>query len=131
MQQIRINMKRRNTPTKEAVMNLLTKSTKAMSQDAIKEKIDIDIDRATIYRVLNRFCEDGILHRIVAEDGKQYFAICMKCDGEKSPLHHFHFRCTNCQTIECLPIPVNFSLPSGYHVKSVNCILTGVCNDCS
>lgn len=124
-------MKRRNTPSKEAVLNVLTKTGKAMSQDAIEEKIKIDIDRATIYRVLNRFCEDGIVHKIVAEDGKQYFAVCMKCDENKLTDNHFHFRCTSCQTIECLPMPVHFYLPKGYNVESVNCVLTGVCKDCS
>lgn len=124
-------MKRRNTPTKEAVLALLTTAGKAMSQDAIEKKIDVTIDRATIYRVLNRFCEDGILHKIVAEDGKQYFAVCIKCDEKKLDDHHFHFRCKNCQTIECLAVPVQFSLPAGYNVESVNCVLTGVCKDCS
>ncbi len=124
-------MKRRNTPAKEAVLNLLTNKAKAMSQDSIEKNINIDIDRATIYRVLNRFCEDGILHRIVAEDGKQYFAVCIKCDEKKLTDHHFHFRCTKCETIECLPIEVQFSLEKGYSVESVNCILTGVCKDCN
>ena len=124
-------MKRRNTPTKEAVLSVLTTTTKALSQDAIEQKINIDIDRATVYRVLNRFCEDGIIHKIVAEDGKQYFAICMKCDEKNLADHHFHFRCKGCQTIECLPMAVHFSAPQGYQVENVNCVLTGVCKDCS
>lgn len=124
-------MKRRSTPAKDAVMSVLASARKAMSQDAIERKINIDIDRATIYRVLNRFCEDGILHRVVAEDGKQYFAVCMKCDEKKLADHHFHFRCTACQTIECLPAPVHFSVPEGYKVENINCILTGICKDCA
>ncbi|GAA4271804.1 transcriptional repressor [Aquimarina gracilis] len=124
-------MKRRNTPTKDAVLSVLKSSTKAMSQDAIQDKISIEINRATIYRVLNRFCNDGILHRIVAEDGKQYFALCAKCGEDQKPQHHFHFRCINCETIECLPAPVHFSIETGYQVAHVNCVLTGVCKDCS
>lgn len=124
-------MIRRSTPTKEAVLNVLTDSKKAMSQDAIMKKVSVNIDRATVYRVLNRFCEDGILHRIVAEDGKQYFAVCIKCEEKKLADHHFHFRCTKCETIECLPVAVQFSLEKGYSVESVNCILTGVCKDCA
>ena len=124
-------MKRRNTPTKEAVMSVLTSTTKAMSQDAIEKKISIDIDRATIYRVLNRFCEDGIIHKIVAEDGKQYFAVCMECDERNLADRHFHFRCKSCQTIECLPMAVHFSAPKGYQIENVNCVLTGICMDCS
>lgn len=124
-------MKKRNTPTKDAVLNVLADSKKAMSQEAIMKNVNINIDRATVYRVLNRFCEDGILHRIVAEDGKQYFAVCIKCEEKELAHHHFHFRCTNCETIECLPIEVQFSLENGYSVKSVNCILTGVCKSCA
>lgn len=124
-------MKRRNTPAKEAVLDLLAKTGKAMSQDAIERNIEIEMDRATIYRVLNRFCEDGTLHKIVAEDGKQYFALCVKCDDKDPSLHHFHFRCTNCHTIECLATPVHFSVPCGYHVERVNCVLTGICKECA
>ncbi|KFF00425.1 transcriptional regulator [Chryseobacterium formosense] len=124
-------MIRRSTPTKDAVLNVLADSKKAMSQDAIMKKVSVNIDRATVYRVLNRFCEDGILHRIVAEDGKQYFAVCIKCEEKKLADHHFHFRCTKCETIECLPVAVQFSLEKGYSVESVNCILTGVCKDCA
>jgi len=123
-------MIRRNTPTKEAVLSVLNSSTKAMSQGAIEKKIGVDINRATIYRALNRFCEDGVLHRIVADDGKQYFALCVECDENKKPLHHFHFRCKKCDTIECMPVPVHFLLPNNYQVESVNCVLTGICKDC-
>jgi Fur family ferric uptake transcriptional regulator len=124
-------VKRRNTPSKEAILNLLVGAGKAMSRDAIEQKIDVEIDRATIYRVLNRFCEDGLVHKIVAEDGKQYFALCTKCDEKSFADNHFHFRCTDCQTIECLPEAVHFSVPKGYNVESLNCVLTGICPQCS
>ena len=124
-------MKRRNTAAKEAVLSVLTSRKRAMSQDAIIKQMDIDADRATIYRILNRFCEDEIVHKIVADDGKQYFAVCVKCDETPIPRNHFHFRCTKCETIECLPSIVNFSIPDNYKVESLNCVLIGVCKDCS
>jgi Fur family ferric uptake transcriptional regulator len=125
-------MKRRNTTSKEAVLSILTTTRKAMSQHAIEQQLNVDVDRATIYRVLNRFCDDGVIHKIVADDGKQYFAVCVKCDDRKKvPDNHFHFRCTTCQTIECLPVIVQFSVPKGYQVDLVNCVLTGICKDCS
>ncbi|MGS2727139.1 Fur family transcriptional regulator [Psychroserpens sp. BH13MA-6] len=125
-------MSRRNTPTKDAVMHLLLNSKKALSQDAIEKQLDIAINRATIYRILNRFCEDEIVHKIVAEDGKQYFAICKKCEHPQEGMsHHFHFRCLSCDTVECLQIPVEYSVPNGYEVQNANCILTGICDDCS
>jgi Fur family ferric uptake transcriptional regulator len=123
-------MKRRNTSSQEAVLAVLTSSRKAMSQDAIVKQMDVDADRATIYRILNRFCEDEIVHKIVADDGKQYFAVCVKCDEQTMPANHFHFRCTECETIECLPALVEFTLPKKYKVERMNCVLVGVCKDC-
>ena len=124
-------MKRRNTATQEAVLSVLTSKRRAMSQDAILKKMDVEADRATIYRILNRFCEDEIIHKIVADDGKQYFAVCVECDHVPVSDNHFHFRCTKCDTIECLPSTVKFSVPEYYKVESLNCLLVGVCKDCS
>ena len=131
MRLICINMERRNTRTKEAVLEVLTKAGKAMSRDAIEQKIETAINRATIYRVLNRFCEDGIVHKVVAENGKQYFSVCINCEDNALAGHHFHFRCNQCETIECLPLSVNFTAPKGYRVEGVNCIISGSCKDCS
>src|SRR5690606_12300798 len=104
---------------------------KAMSQDYILKHMDIEADRATVYRILNRFCKDEIVHKIVADDGKQYFAICNRCDDTTPlPINHFHFRCTKCETIECIPEPIEFSIPEKYIVEQMNCVLVGVCKDC-
>jgi len=124
-------MKRRNTPTKEAVLNVLIHAGKAMSQDAIEQEITIDINRATIYRVLNRFCEDGILHKVIAEDGKQYFALGNNAEKSESLHQHFHFKCRICNTLECLPNEVNFTVPKGYLAENINCVITGICKNCA
>lgn len=124
-------IKRRSTPSQDDVMSILVNAKKAMSQDAIVDKMVVEADRATVYRILNRFCDDGLVHRIVADDGKQYFAVCIKCDEKTIPENHFHFRCTTCQTIECLPLKVEFSLPKKYEVQSMNCVLVGLCDACA
>jgi len=124
-------MKRRNTPAKKAVLALLAETGEAMCGDAIAQRLTIKINRATVYRILNRCCEDGIIHRIVAEDGKQYFAIRPTYLDEAPADHHFHFRCLKCQTIECLPTAVDLSVPNGYQVKRVNCVLSGICSNCA
>lgn len=62
-----------------------------MSQDAIEKQLDIKINRATIYRVLNRFCTDDIVHRIVAEDGKQLLYIVLGNVNPTNQLFLSHF----------------------------------------
>lgn len=124
-------IKRRNTETQEAVLSILANKKRAMSHDSILKQMTIDVDRATVYRILNRFCEDEIVHRIVADDGKQYFAVCLKCDKNQLQNNHFHFRCTKCETIECLSTRVEFSIPEKYSVQQMNCVLVGICKECS
>ncbi len=126
-------MKRRKTQSKEEILNLLEGANTALNHEMIKSKLNSMMDRATIYRVLNSFCEDGIVHRIVGDDGKQYFALCINCGADKNEHrhNHFHFRCTKCGTVECLKSEVDVSLPKGYTSESFNGFMSGLCNECS
>lgn len=123
-------MKRRNTPAKSTILNMLNEAGTALSQDMIEEKVKGDMDRVTIYRVLNSFCEDGITHRILADNGKYYFALCLNCREEKHEHDHFHFRCLKCEKVECLHETVSVKLPEGYTQKSISSWITGYCNNC-
>lgn len=124
-------MKRRNTPAKAAILSLLKDANAALSQEMIETEIKGEMDRVTIYRVLNSFCEDGITHKILADDGKYYFALCHSCDEHRHDHDHFHFRCMSCQKVECLEEQVTVSLPEGYVQKSITSWVTGHCKNCS
>lgn len=124
-------MKRRNTPAKTAILTLLKDANAALSQEMIEAKINGEMDRVTIYRVLNSFCEDGITHKILADDGKYYFALCQTCVEHNHNHDHFHFKCITCQKVECLDEHVTASLPVGYVQKSITSWVSGYCNNCS
>lgn len=122
-------MKRRNTPAQQEILNILKESKSAMSQDMIENQMVLTADRVTIYRILNRFCEDGLTHKVIAEDGKSYFALCNSC-SEAHHHDHFHFKCIRCNKIECLSQHIEIKLPSGYVVQDMNCIVNGICASC-
>ena len=126
-------MKRRKTQSKTEILEALKTSGRALSHDMIQNSISSSIDRATIYRVLNRFCEDGKVHKIVGDDGKQYFAVCLNC-GEKKEVHshsHIHFRCLECGSVECLEGDISLPLPQGYKAEVHNLVISGLCDACS
>lgn len=126
-------MKRRATSSQEEILDTLKISGSALSHEMIQSSVSASIDRATIYRVLNRFCEDGKVHRIIADDGKQYFAICEKC-GAKKEVHshnHIHFRCLGCGKVECLKQDLTVPLPKGYKAVMHNLIIAGYCKNCT
>ena len=124
-------MKRRNTPAKTAILTLLKEANAALSQDMIETEIKGEMDRVTIYRVLNSFCEDGITHKILADDGKYYFALCHSCNEHNHDHDHFHFKCINCQKVECLDEQVTVTLPTGYVQKSITSWVSGYCKTCA
>ncbi|MDG3583440.1 Fur family transcriptional regulator [Galbibacter pacificus] len=122
---------KRNTKAKELILETIKNASTAVNKDIIQEEIGNVIDRATIYRVLNSFYDDGIVHKILGDDGKQYYAYCINC-GEKKHLHsHFHFRCLNCGKVECLPNEIDVKLPKGYQSVNFNGFISGYCNQCS
>ncbi|MCP9235617.1 Fur family transcriptional regulator [Lewinella sp. JB7] len=124
-------MSRRNTASKSAVLHLIQQSDCALSQEMVADRLRTDINRSTIYRILNRFVEDGLVHRVVGEDGRQYFARCSGCTPEVHRHDHPHFHCTACERVECLSEPVNISIPAGYRAQFLNVTVSGLCGDCS
>ncbi len=126
-------MKRRTTATQTEILTLLEAANTALSHEMVQSELGANMDRATIYRVLNRFCEDGRVHRIVGDDGKQYFALCLNC-GELRESHthnHFHFRCLECGKVECLKHDIKVPLPDGYTSERFNGFISGRCKNCS
>ena len=124
-------MNRRNTPAKKMIMELLQAANSALSQERIEAEVKGVMDRVTIYRVLNRFCEDGVTHKILADDGKFYFALCHSCEEHNHAHDHFHFRCLGCEKVECLREQVTFTLPDGYRLQNSSSWITGYCKSCA
>ncbi len=123
-------MKRRNTATKQKVLQAFKKENRALSHEMLQASLD-SIDRATIYRILNRFHEDGVVHKILGADGKQYFALCVDCEEDHHRHDHFHFQCSSCQKMECMEDEVSVSIPQGYQFQSFRGLIVGICSDCA
>lgn len=124
-------MTKRNTPTKQLIRETMEAHPHAMSQDMLEAQLKGQVDRVTIYRVLNSFCEDGLVHRVVSDDGKTYFALCRTCTEKKHRHEHAHFRCLSCQKVECLPTTIKIKLPDGYRLQNMNYWLSGYCSTCA
>ena len=124
-------MATRSTDAQRSILKILREQSEALSHDGITARMPEKVDRVTIYRILNRFVERGLAHRVVADDGRQYFASCEEGCGHGSAEHgHVHFRCVICDKVECLEEPLQFSLPAGYVADNYNLMLSGTCGDC-
>jgi len=123
----------RNTTAKAHIQELLSHSEVAMSQVEIQQRSEGVCDRVTIYRVLDRLVEEGMVHKTANLDGVVKYATCKTCNSDHKHNHnHVHFNCEGCGKVTCLEnvIP-QFSIPRKYKVKEVNFTLSGICPECA
>jgi Fur family transcriptional regulator, ferric uptake regulator len=123
----------RPTAGRLVVLETLLLSPRALSHHEIEEAIarrGIEIDRVTVYRVLDWLVERGLAHRISAEDRVWRF----NAVGQHHPADHAHFHCTRCQQVFCLEGPqsaTKVALPAGYLPERTEIIVHGHCPRCA
>jgi Fur family ferric uptake transcriptional regulator len=123
----------RLTPTRRAVLEVLTTSTFARSGHEIEQQLGSDTDRITLYRTLKSFEESGLVHRVRdLTDVIRYASCSIECSAHAHFDNHVHFKCTTCEHIYCLnqvAIPA-VALPDKFEAQSRDYLLAGVCREC-
>jgi len=115
------------------VLSMMSAKNTATSQPDL-ESLMSDVDRVTLYRILNVFEEKGIIHKIFDLNGTANYAICTSnCQEHHHHDEHLHFNCTLCNNVYCLndlSLPA-FSLPPGFKAEGFSLYATGLCPKCS
>lgn len=124
-------MKRRNTPTRRKILTLFEIASEAICSSMIEEQLSGTADRSTIYRTLQAFEEDGLIHKIVDPTGKIFYAACKKCSDEEHVHNHFHFKCEKCQKVECLDEKISIPKLKGHVVNDFYGVVNGLCVNCA
>lgn len=123
-------MKKRQTKSKKAVLECLKNAEKfGLKSDDIENQLP-DFDRVTVYRILQSFVNDGIIHKVISDDGKFYYFKCNSC-SEIHYHNHYHFKCDTCGKVECMDNEIEVKVPANYRVENINFWISGVCGRCS
>lgn len=123
----------RNTVARTTILDIITDSNIALSHAEIKDKTKNLCDRVTIYRVLDRLVDEGLVHKIVNIDGVVKYASCEICTEEHHhhDHHHVHFSCELCKSVTCLDeVQPTFKLPENYKIKEIHFTISGICPKC-
>ena len=123
----------KHTRQRVRVLEEIAMDTVAISQPELEKKLGKEIDRVTLYRILNIYEDKGILHRIMDLNGTANYAICSaSCSEEHHHDEHVHFNCTSCTKIYCLDVIVpQITMPGGFTATTVNSTAYGICEKCS
>ncbi len=121
------------TAQRIAVLSTFLKKDKVLTLAEISKLLGADFDRITLYRTLNAFEENGLIHKIPDKSGNASYALCK----HESVAHthndnHVHFKCTRCELTVCLEeiaIP-EIHVPKPYHAVRFNFLVEGLCEKC-
>jgi Fur family transcriptional regulator, ferric uptake regulator len=115
------------------VLSVMSAKNTATSQPDLENLMN-DVDRVTLYRILNVFEEKGIIHKVFDLDGTANYAICTSdCEEHHHKDEHLHFNCTQCKNVYCLNelnLP-DFDLPAGFKAEGFTIYAAGLCPKCS
>lgn len=120
----------RNTKSVAIILNIFKQSKDALSAVWLVKTLNQKMNKTTVYRILDRLEDEGILHSFVGKNGLTFYANCNGCSSSNHIDSHPHFQCRECDKSECLSINVEIPLISKYKVDSAQLLLLGQCTDC-
>ena len=121
----------RNTKSVRAVLEVFKSSENPYSSVQLIDHFKGEMNKTTVYRILDRLRDGGVLHSFTDKSGLQWYAKCQEgCTSHEHVDLHPHFQCKDCGKTEC--IDVDFTLPSvgGHKIESAEFLLVGICEDC-
>ncbi len=120
----------RNTKSVNIILDAFSNSGNALSVVELVKRFQSDMNKTTVYRILERLEGAGILHSFSGANGLKWFAKSQGVDRSNHSDNHSHFQCQKCGKAVCLPVDIAIPAVARHRVDSVNVILTGQCEDC-
>jgi Fur family ferric uptake transcriptional regulator len=124
----------RKTKARLAVLDYFQSHSSALAPGDLNQALGADLDRVTLYRIIQSFEEHGIIHKVPDDEVAVKYSLCgTGCTPTEHHDHHLHFKCKGCGETRCLPkqaIP-SFEVPAGYHVEETEILINGICAKCN
>ncbi|QTE23079.1 Fur family transcriptional regulator [Polaribacter cellanae] len=120
----------RKTHSLNLLLGEFHKSSSAISTVQLVKKFKSKINKSTIYRILDKLEDDGVLHTILGKDGVKQYAKCTSCSKSIHTDNHPHLQCTICNKIYCLDVAISIPEIPKYKVNNIRVFLEGECNFC-
>ena len=121
------------TDSRKIILELFLKTEGALAHADIEKNTAVNFDRVTVYRTLQTFTENGIIHQIPTTDNTILYALCKdKCEAGHHHDEHVHFICVDCDKTICMDevtVP-HVKLPEGFSPIQSAMVVKGTCNEC-
>ena len=120
----------RKTKSVEILLNEFKNGKSAISVIELINRFHLKINKTTIYRVLEKLEDDGILHSFLDKDGIKWYAKCNGCSHTHHTDNHPHFQCIKCGKIDCLEVDLELPKIPNREVIVSQILIQGKCETC-
>ena len=120
----------RQTLAVKLLLGEFEKESSAISAIELIKRLGSQVNKTTIYRLLDKLEDDGLLHYFLDAKGVKWFAKCKGCSKSNHSDIHPHFQCTECGTVDCLEIQVNLPEIPNRKVINSQVLVLGQCDRC-
>lgn len=120
----------RKTRSIEVLLAEFQNGGDAISAIELIKRLDLKLNKTTVYRVLDRLEDDGILHSFLDKSGIKWYAKCNTCTNSMHFDAHPHFQCINCGKVDCVAIDVQIPNIPNREVVVSQILIQGKCENC-
>ena len=114
----------------EQVLHVFRQSSDALSAGMLLDVLDNEINKSTVYRILQKLEDDGVLHSFLTMDQIRFYALCKGCSSDRHVDSHAHFQCTSCKRVSCFSEEIVLPILEKARITSAQVLLTGQCESC-
>ena len=120
----------RKTKYLEQVLQVFRQSNEALSARMLLDILDNATNKSTVYRMLDKLEDDGVIHSFLTMDQIRFYALCKGCSSGRHIDSHAHFQCTSCKRVSCVSEEIVWPTPGNARITSAQVLLTGQCESC-
>jgi Fur family ferric uptake transcriptional regulator len=121
---------RRKTKSLNAILSVFEQREEALSVVDLVDEFKDDMNKTTVYRILERLENEGVIHSFTGSKGLMWYAKCQTCTTHHHHDVHPHFECKDCGKVECLELEIEIPQINNRHIDSASIMLQGQCADC-
>ena len=120
----------RKTKSLTTILQVFEEKYDAIAVVHLIELVRSLMNKTTVYRVLNRLEQDGIIHSFNGKDGLKWYAKCKGCTADHHTDKHPHFQCSECDKVECLSVEIKIPSIKNHRIDSTDILIMGQCEVC-
>ena len=120
----------RKTKSVGTIISIFQETENALSVVELVEQLKNQMNKTTVYRILERLENEGIVHSFTDRKGLTWYAKCKDCSKHQHHDIHPHFQCKRCGKVECLSTEIPLPTFPNHQVDNAEILLFGECEEC-